>query len=187
MPKAVVLLAPGFEPIEASAPIDMLRRAGVEVIVAAVGSPTLYVTSALDITFHCDKKFNEISNSLFDAIIMPGGLPGATNLAADPKVVEAVKNHFKAGKIVAAICASPGVVLSEACNIIRGKHACGYPGFDDKINEHGGTKVEDKVCVDGNIITSRGPGTSMYFAIAIVEALCGKEKAESIKNGTLLQ
>ena len=187
MPKVVVLLAPGFEPLEASAPIDIMRRAGIDVTLAAVGSPTLYVAGAHHITIHADKKFDEIANSLFDAIVLPGGMPGATNLAQNAKVVAAVKNHFTNGRVVAAICASPGVVLAKACNIVRGKRACAYPGFDDKITECGGTKVEEPVVVDGKLITSRGPGTAMYFGIALVAALCGQAKADEIQKGTLMQ
>lgn len=187
MPKAIVLLAPGFEPLEATAPTDILRRAGVQVTLAAVGSPTLYVAGAHGITIHCEKKFDELANSLFDAIVLPGGLPGATNLAKDVKVVAAVKNHLNSGKIVAAICASPGVVLAEAAGIMRGKRGCAYPGFDDKIEAAGGTKVEDPVCVDGKIITSRGPGTAMNFGVAIVDALCGKAAADKIVSSTIMQ
>ena len=187
MVKAVILLAPGFEPIEATAPGDVLRRAGVQVIYAAVGSPTLNVEGALGISVHADQNFSQIADSLFDAIILPGGLPGATNLAQDVKVVDAVKHHLKAGKVVAAICASPGVVLAEACKILKGKKACAYPGFDDKITENGGTKVEDRVCVDGNIITSRGPGTATYFGLAIAEALVGSEKVNQLREGMLIQ
>ncbi|OHT10716.1 putative DJ-1 family protein [Tritrichomonas foetus] len=187
MVKAVVLLAPGFEPLEASAPIDVLRRAGVEVVLAAVGSATLYVEGAHGITIHCDKKFDEIANSLFDAIVCPGGLPGASNLAQDVKVVAALKSHFKANKVVAAICASPGLVLSEACKLTKGKKACAYPGFDDKITENGGTKVEDKVCIDGKLVTSRGPGTAILFGLGIVEVLVSKEKADDIKKAMLVE
>ena len=186
MVKAVVLLAPGFEPVESSASIDVLRRAGVDVTIAAVASPTLHVEGDLGVTIKADKKFDELANSLFDAIVLPGGLPGAPNLAKEVKVVEAVKNHFKNGKVVAAMCASPGCVLAEACKIVKGKKACGYPGFDDKITEHGGTKVEDKVCIDGKLVTSRGPGTSLYFALGIVEVLVSKAKADELRKGMLV-
>lgn len=186
MVKVVILLAPGFEPLEATAPADILRRCGAQVIFAAVGSRTLYVEGCHGITVHADKNFNEIDGSLFDAIVCPGGLPGATNLANDVKVVESIKNHFKNNKVVAAICASPGAVLADACKIVRGKRACGYPGFDDKITENGGTKVEDKVCVDGKLITSRGPGTSVLFGLAIGEALFGKEKAQQVRESMIV-
>lgn len=186
MKKVVILLAPGFEPLEAAAPADILRRAGAQVIYAAVGSRTLTVEGCHGISIHADKNFNELDKSLFDAIVLPGGLPGATNLAQDVKVVESVKNHVKNNKIVAAICASPGVVLADACKVVRGKRACSYPGFDDKITENGGTKVEDKVCVDGKLITSRGPGTAILFGLAVAEALFGKEKAQQVKESMIV-
>ena len=186
MVTVVILLAPGFEPLEATAPADILRRAGAQVIYAAVGSRTLSVEGCHGITIRADKNFNELSESLFDAIVLPGGLPGATNLAQDAKVVESAKFHLNHNKVVAAICASPGVVLADACKIVRGKRACSYPGFDDKITENGGTKVEDKVCIDGKLITSRGPGTAVLFGIAIVEVLLGKEKAQKVKEAMLV-
>ncbi|KAH0785070.1 DJ-1 family protein [Histomonas meleagridis] len=183
--KAVILIAPGFEEVEAITPADFLRRAGVEVILASVGHDDLSIKGAHNIVIKCNAKFPEISKNIYDAIICPGGLPGTTNLAKDANVVEAIKAHLAAGKIVAAICAAPGFVLAEACGIMNGKTGCGYPGCDDKITENGGTKVEDRVYADGNIITSRGPGTASLFALEILRKLVGNEKADEIGKGTL--
>ena len=183
--KAVVLIAPGFEEIEAITPIDFLRRAGVEVVMASVGHDDLAIKGAHGIVLKCNVKFDDVSKNIYDVIICPGGMPGTKNLAKSENVVKAIKAHLAAGKVVAAICASPGYVLAEACGIMKGKTGCGYPGCDDKITENGGTKVEDRVFVDGNIITSRGPGTASIFALEIVRKLVGNEKAEEIGKGTL--
>ncbi|KAH0785959.1 DJ-1 family protein [Histomonas meleagridis] len=183
--KAVILIAPGFEEVEAITPIDFLRRAGIEVTLASVGHNDLSIKGAHGIVLKCDAKLDDIAKNIYDAIICPGGMPGTKNLAKNAKVVEAIQAHLAAGKVVAAICAAPGYVLAEACGIMKGKTGCGYPGCDDKITEFGGTKVEDRVYVDGNIITSRGPGTATIFALEILRKLVGNEKADEIGKGTL--
>jgi 4-methyl-5(b-hydroxyethyl)-thiazole monophosphate biosynthesis len=186
MPRALVLLAPGFEPIEATTPIDLLRRGGVEVILAAVGTADLLVTAAHNITVKADVAFDSVATQLFDAIVAPGGMPGTTNLAANAKVVAAIQAHYKAGKIVAAICAAPGFVLGSAAKILAGKKAAGYPGADKGITEVGGTIVNEPVVIDGNIITSRGPGTAPNFGLALVKALVGAEKEQQVGKAILL-
>jgi 4-methyl-5(b-hydroxyethyl)-thiazole monophosphate biosynthesis len=184
--KALVLLAPGFETIEALTPIDFLRRAKVEVTVASCCHDDLNIKSAHDVVVKCDVKFESVASQLFDAIIAPGGMPGTTNLAGNAKVVAAIQNHAKEGKIVGAICASPGYVLAEAAKILNGKKACGYPGTDEKITANGGTKLEDEVVIDGNIVTSRGPGTAAKFGLALIKVLLGAEKEQEIGKGVLL-
>ncbi|OHT01121.1 putative DJ-1 family protein [Tritrichomonas foetus] len=186
MVKVLVLIAPGFEPVEAITPIDFLRRAGAEVTTAAVGHNELNIKSAHDITMKCDVKFESVHTQLYDAIVCPGGMPGTKNLAKDAHVLEALKAHNDAGKVVAAICAAPGFVLAEAAQLLKGKNACGYPGSDAKITENGGNKLEDPVVIDGNIVTSRGPGTASKFALALIGKLFGDEKANEIGSGTLV-
>ena len=185
MVKVCVFLAPGFEEVEALTPIDFLRRVGAEVVVASVGHNDLLIKGSHNVTVKCDKKIDDVADELFDAVICPGGMPGTKNLAADKKVIAAIHKHNEAGKVVAAICAAPGFVLAEAAQILKGKKACGYPGTDDKITQNGGTKLEDPVVVDGNIITSRGPGTASRFALELVRHLCGEEKYNAVGNGTL--
>ena len=185
MVKVLVLLAPGFEEIEAITPIDFLRRAGAEVTIASVGHNDLNVKGSHEITIKADVKFNDVHTQLFDAIICPGGIPGTTNLAKTKEVIDALHAHNKAGKVVAAICAAPGFILAEAAQLLKGKNACGFPGPDQKITENGGNRKEDPVTVDGNIITSRAAGTAIKFALALIEKLCGAEKAQEIGKGTL--
>ena len=186
MVKVLVLLAPGFEEIEALTPIDFLRRAGAEVIVASVGHSDLNVKAAHDIIVKANVKFDDVHTQIFDCIVCPGGMPGTKNLAKCQHVVDALKAHAQAGKIVAAICAAPGFVLAEAAQLLKGKNACGYPGSDAKIEENGGHKKEDPVVVDGNIVTSRGPGTAPLFALKLIEILFGAEKSQEIGKGTLV-
>lgn len=184
--KVIILLAPGFEEVEAITPIDFLRRAGLDVFTASVGTSNLEVTGAHGVTFKTDIKFEDVATNLYDAIIAPGGMPGTTNLAANAQVVAAIKSHYAAGKVVAAICAAPGFVFAEACGIMKGKTGCGYPGCDDKIEQFGGKKVTEHVHTDGNIITSRGPGTAPEFALAIIRKLLGDKEANKVGKGTLV-
>lgn len=184
--KAIILLATGFEEVEAVTPIDFLRRVGVEVTIASVGTGKLEASGAHGVVFKTDVRFEDVATNLYDAIIAPGGLPGTTNLAADAQVVAAIKSHFAAGKVVAAICAAPGFLFAEACGIMKGRTGCGYPGCDDKIEQFGGSKVSDRVHIDGNIITSRGPGTAPDFALALVRKLLGEQAATKLGKGTLV-
>lgn len=180
------LIAPGFEPLEAIAPIDYLKRAGATVVLAAVGTEKLGVKSALGLKIKCDVHFEDVSNNAYDAVVCPGGMPGAKNLATNEEVVRFIKKHFENNKIVGAICASPGLVLAEACGIMKGKNGCGYPGFDNKIAQYEGNLITSQdVVVDGNVITSRGPATAVQFALALVKALYGEDKEIEIGKGTL--
>lgn len=187
MVKVCICLAPGFEECEALVPTDFLRRAGAEVILAAVGTPDLLVQAAQKVTVKADVKFDDVQNEEFDAIICPGGMPGTTNLAKHAPLIVKLKKQVTSGKLVAAICAAPGFVLAEAAQILNGKHACGYPGTDDLITKNGGIKSNDPVVVDGNIITSRAPGTAYLFALALIKYLFDQSKADEIAKGTLLK
>ena len=182
MVKVLILLAPGFEEIEAITPIDYLRRAGAEVTTAVVGHNDV---KGAHVTIKADVKFADVHTQLFDAIVCPGRMPGTKNLAKTKEVIDTLHAYEKAGKVVAAICAAPEFVLAEAAQLLKGKNACGYPGSDEKITENGGHKNENPVTVDGNIITSRGPGTAYKFALALIEKLVGADKAQEVGKGTL--
>lgn len=182
--QVLVFAADGFEPIELIAPVDILRRAGAKVTVASI-KDVKELDAAHGIKFVADKLLKEVKDQTFDMVVAPGGMPGTKHLAEDHIVCDMIKRHEKEGKFVAAICAAPGFVLAEACKLLEGKKACGYPGTDAKITENGGHMVTDGVTRDGKIITARGPGLAVYFGLALVEALYGKEKAEEIKKGTL--
>ncbi len=176
----LVVLADGFEEIEAITPIDVLRRAGLEVIVAGVGKRE--VTGAHDITVETNiilEQYQEVP----DAIVLPGGMPGAENLSKSQALGDVLQKMKKAGKIIGAICAAPAVVLSPA-GFLDGKKATCFPGFEDQLS----SKViflEDRVVRDGQIITSRGAGTALEFSLEIVSQLVGPEAAKKIAQAVL--
>ncbi|MBD3426735.1 MAG: DJ-1 family protein [Candidatus Omnitrophica bacterium] len=178
--KALVILAQGFEEIEAVTPIDTLRRAEVEVTVAGVGGET--VTGSRGLTIKPDIRIEECDSD-FDAVILPGGLPGAENLASSLEVKQIVTKMHEAGKIIAAICASPALVLAPA-GILDGRQATCYPGLDKNFSAVVKHSKED-VIQDGNIITSRGPATAMKFSRKIAENLVGKTKSDMIASQML--
>ena len=167
---AIIVLAEGFEEVEAFAPVDLLRRAGVHVTVAASGNDIM-VCGAHGIKAVCDCNVSDAD--MADMIILPGGLPGVTNLAADDNVISFVKKHFENDKYVAAICAAPSV--------LNGKKAVCYPGFEDKLT---GAEVDDcGTLTDGLIITARAAGSAIDFALELVRVLCGIDTAEKIRKG----
>ncbi len=179
---AVVALANGFEEMEAVISIDILRRAGVSVISAAIND-NLLVKGARNITVQADVLLKDLA-ILPDAFLLPGGSVGAKNLAESDAVNDILQRCFQQGKIVAAICASPACVLAKA-GILEGKKATCYPSFE-KLFSSQVVYSEDAVVVDGNIITSRGPGTAFDFAFAVVQMLCGVQVAQGIKEQVLI-
>lgn len=179
-----IFLAPGFEEIEALATVDAIRRAGMKVVEVAVAD-TKNVTGATGQTVVADSLITEIDPTDAEWIIIPGGQPGADNLHASPKVNEIIKNQFDRGGRIAAICAGPAVVVAPT-GILKGKKATCYPGLGDMIESGGGTYVKEAVVVDGNIITSEGPGTTLKFAKAIICASEGEQKASEVLASMLM-
>lgn len=182
MPNACVLLANGFEEIEAVTIIDVLRRAEISVAVLAVGTSELRVEGSHAIVVEADRPLREALNDAWDVVILPGGLPGAHNLRDDPEVQTLVKAQHQSGKRVAAICAAP--IALGAAGILAGKRATSYPGFEDELT--GATCVTDRVVCDGNVVTSRGPGTALPFALEIVSQLRGDDLASTLRNQMLV-
>ncbi|MBI1978359.1 MAG: DJ-1/PfpI family protein [Candidatus Omnitrophica bacterium] len=180
--KVLVILADGFEEIEAVTPIDVLRRAGVEVILAGLSGKV--VTGAHGIKFQTDVTLDEYKD-LPDAMVLPGGMPGAQNLGKSPKVAELVKKMNSQNKIVGAICAAPALAVAPT-GILNGRKATCYPGFEKDFPSQV-TFSTDRVVVDGNVITSRGPGSAFEFALELVEKLVGKEKVETLREGMLVK
>lgn len=178
--KALVILAQGFEEIEAVTVIDILRRAEVRVTVA--GLIGLEVKGSRELIVNADSLLDGVTDDA-DAYVLPGGGMGATNLAGSEKVAELLKKANSKGKIIAAICAAPAVVLAPL-GILDGKNATCYPGMEEDFKSST-TFCEDAVCVDGNIITSRGPATALEFALVVSEKLCGKETADKVRKATL--
>lgn len=182
MKRACVLLAKGFEEIEALTPVDYLRRAGVEVTTLGVGGRL--VPGARGVPVEADRSFEEAAGDTYDAVIIPGGMPGAKNLAENAAVVDFIRRHFAQKHTIAAICAAPAVVLHGACGILAGKRFTGYPGTESQVA--GAVFTQGRVVTDGTLITSRGPGTAGEFAIAIASALVGEAAARRVAEGVLL-
>ena len=177
MANALLLLAEGFEEIEAVTVIDVLRRAGVEVTVAALhASP---VRGSHDIALVADTVLAAVENQDFDALLLPGGMPGAKHLREEPRVLALVRRFVAAEKLTAAVCAAPTVL--EAAGVLAGRRATSYPGcaLPSAVYE------EATVVEDGPIVTSRGVGTCLEFALALVGRLTG-EASEQLHRARLL-
>lgn len=178
--KVIVPLAEGFEEIEALTIVDILRRANVAVTMAALES--LQVKGAHGIVVVADAHLKDLDANAFDMIALPGGLPGATNLAADTTTQALLKDFDLKGKAIAAICAAPYAL--KTAGVLKKNYTC-YPGFQAKIDAEG-YNANDKVIQDGNVTTSQGPSTAMHFALSLVEQLCSKEVKENLAKDLLL-
>lgn len=180
MKKVAVLLAEGFEDIEALGTVDILRRAGFQCDI--VGVTGAEVKSAHNILVKVDKLFGSDIED-YDMIVCPGGLPGAEYLSKNEKVLDAIRKFDKMeNKYIAAICASPAMVLSSA-GIEKERYITSYPGESFEKDLEDANYVEELVVVDKNLITSRGPATTFLFAYKLVDILGGD--SESLKNGML--
>jgi len=175
MATACVLLANGFEEIEAVTVIDVLRRGGVECTVVGVG--TRAPTGSHAITVTADVAIDDLGeDATWDVVVLPGGMPGATNLRDDPRVQAIVRRQHERGAALAAICAAP-IALAPA-GVLAGRRVTSYPGFLPQLGDV--EYVEDEVVTDGGLVTSRGAGTAMAFALALVERLRGREVARDV-------
>lgn len=182
MGKVLVLLADGFEEVEALTPVDYLRRIGIDVVMVSINKD-LKVKGSHGIEVLANKTLDEIQGIInYRGIIIPGGMPGASNLRDDERVIELVQNFNSEGKMVAAICAGP-IVLQKA-GILKNRKVTSYPGFEVELKDS--IYKKDIVVQDGNIITARGPATAVYFTIKIAEHLKGEEKGKEIKKAILL-
>ena len=170
-----VLLAEGFEEVEAFTPVDLLRRAGVETRLVGV-------TGARGINVVTDLSMDEVDLAKADMLVLPGGMPGTTNLYADKRVTDAVRTMADAGKYVAAICAAPSNILG-GMGLLEGKKATCYPGMEDGMK--GSTPVKANAVTDGKIITGCGVGGALDFACELITALCGKAKADEIAESVV--
>ena len=177
-----IFLADGFEEVEALTAVDVMRRAGMPVTTVSI-NPDFAVTGAHGVTVMADTLFDENDYGEAEWLVLPGGIPGAPNLAAHPGVNEALKAQDESGGRVAAICASPAVVLAPL-GIIDGRHAVCYPGMEAGI---GGVRwMDDAVAVDGNVVTGNGPAAAAPFALTMVELSLGRDKAAEVASGMLL-
>ncbi|MCH5324335.1 MAG: DJ-1/PfpI family protein [Eubacterium sp.] len=170
-----VFLANGFEETEAIAPIDILRRAGAEVVTVGVGGGE--ITGSHGITVIPDIIEQDVLlTDKVDMIVLPGGMPGTLNLEKSPTVQAAIKFCADNGKLIGAICAAPSVI--GKLGLLDGKEAVCFPGFEDFLT--GAKLSENKVCIDGDIITAAGAGVAVQFGLALVKKLIGEAKAEKI-------
>lgn len=180
-----VFLADGFEEIEALTTVDLLRRAGVDVKTVSINS-VLTVKGAHNIEVSADILLSECLKVKKAAMyIVPGGMPGAKNIAECEGVSKLLCAQNKKGEKIAAICAAPAVVLAPL-GIIDGYEAVCYPGFEEELVAGGAIFKERRVVVDRNVITANGPSSAVSFALAIIESLKGQEVAETVAAGILL-
>jgi 4-methyl-5(b-hydroxyethyl)-thiazole monophosphate biosynthesis len=171
MAKVLVPLAPGFEEIEAVTIIDILRRAGITVVVAGLTDGP--VRGSHEIAVETDCSLDNALLGDYDMAVLPGGMPGADNLRDDARILDMLRKLARDGKFTAAICAAPKVLA--AAGLLDNRRATSYPGFLDPDQVPGLELTGLPVEKDGKVITSRGPGTAMDFALTLVENLAGQE------------
>ena len=179
MASVLVPLAQGCEELEAVTVIDLLRRAGIEVVTAGLDEQP--VRASRGVILVPDATLDEALQKDYDMVVLPGGLPGADYLKKDARIIRLLVQMQEAGKYTAAICAAPGV-LAEA-GLLKGKRATSYPGSLDADSVPGLEYVEQPVVTDGKVITSRGPGTAMDFALELIELLSGKPLRDDVEAG----
>ncbi len=173
----LIPLAPGFEEIETLTVVDVLRRAGAKVTLA--GTEAGLIEGSRGVQVNPDALLETVADQEFDLIVVPGGQPGTTNLQQNPTIISILQNMSKAEKPIAAICAAP-LVLQQA-GLLESRTTTSHPSVTGQLNNI--TYSEERVVVDGNIITSRAPGTAMEFALKLVEILSGPERVEKVNVG----
>lgn len=176
-----VFLANGFEESEALVTVDLLKRAGLDLRTVAIGDDNK-VTGAHGIPVIADIKDTEFCDIMPAVVILPGGMPGTTNLESSDTVQMALYDAMKLGHLVCAICAAPSILGNAG--YLKGKRATCFPGFEDSLV--GATVVDERVVRDGNVITSKGMGCAAEFALAIIEAVASKEKADEIAKSAFI-
>lgn len=176
-----VFLAEGFEIIEALAPVDMLRRAKIDV--KTVGVTGSVVSSSCGIPVQCDMEIADFDFYNVEAIVLPGGMPGTLNLESNDSVQSAIDNAMNTNALVCAICAAPSILGHK--DLLIGKEATCFPGFEDALN---GAHLSNRYVIkDGNIITARGAGVCIDFGLEIVKSIKGEEIANQIKSSIQCQ
>jgi len=183
MARVLVPLAQGCEELEAITITDLLVRAGIEVITAGLDDQP--VVASRGMTLVPDTDLDTALQQDYDMIILPGGLPGADHLNDDIRIRQTIKTMAAAGKYIAAICAAPKVLARSG--VLNGKCATAYPGTLEKLELVDTILSKDAIICDGNIITSRGPGTAMDFALTLVEKLAGRDKRNAVEAGLVRQ
>ncbi|HBA84037.1 MAG TPA: DJ-1 family protein [Verrucomicrobia bacterium] len=180
MVKVLVPIANGSEEMEAVIVIDVLRRAQWEV--TCVGLDERPIKASRGVVIVPDAAWNSLDTAAYDMIVIPGGNEGARNLRGDPRVLKTVRDFFEAGKVVAAICAGP-LVLQEA-GILKDRKMTCHPNVVSELTAT--RRLEEKVVVDGHLVTSQGPGTAFQFALTLVAMKDGQEKADALAKAMVL-
>ena len=181
--KVALFIENGSEELEFIAPLDIMRRANLEVDLISANNED-FITSSHNVKIIADKKINEVNNILdYDAIVIPGGMPGSTLLRDNKKIIEFYQTMYNSGKLVAAICAAP-IVLSAA-GITDDKEVTSYPGFDKEIN-YKNYNSDKAVVIDKNVITAQGPAVAILFGYEIVNYLLQDNTADDIKKAMLV-
>ncbi len=183
MAKVLVPIADGVEEIEAVTVIDVLRRAEVEVVCAGLTEKP--VTASRKVKLVPDTSLEEVKDETFDMVVLPGGGDGVENLKRDPRIEKILRNMAQRQKWVTAICAAP--TLLAAYGLLEGRKATSHPSRRNQTALGKALYQEQRVVQDGHIITSRGPGTAMEFALKLVEVLCGREKVGELKEAMVVK
>ena len=181
MSKVLVPLAPGFEEIEAITVIDILRRAGVDVVVA--GTQPGPIVASRKTTHLPDCTLDDVRAEDFDMIVLPGGQPGATNLRNDPRIRKSIETLQAKNRRIAAICAAPTVLA--AYGVLKDRVATSHPSVRAEVAAAAKKISDERVVIDGPVVTSQAAGTAMEFAFKLVEILCGPDKAAEVNRGVL--
>ncbi len=177
--KTALLLAEGFEEVEALTPLDILRRAGL--IVDTIGIGGRYIKGSHNITICADIEQTDANIQDYDAVILPGGMPGAKNLDESDFVSAIIDSVNRKNGKLAAICAAPMILGHKG--LLKGKSAVCYPGFEDELK--GATVISDAVVTDGNITTARGMGVATEFGLELVRTMLSKEAADKISKAII--
>ena len=178
MARVLIPLANGCEELEAVTVIDLLRRAGIEVVTAGLTDGP--VTASRGVVLIPDRSLDQVLDDDFDMIVLPGGLPGADHLDADPRIHALLQRMAEQERYTAAICAAPKVLLNAG--LLDGRKATAYPGVIDGLMTENSQLLADAVVTDGKVVTSRGPGTAMDFALTLIEQLLGAAKREEVET-----
>jgi 4-methyl-5(b-hydroxyethyl)-thiazole monophosphate biosynthesis len=178
MARVLVPLANGCEELEAVTIIDLLRRAGIDVVTA--GLTDGLVTASRGVVLLPDSTLDQVLGDEFDMIVLPGGLPGADNLDADPRIHTLLQRMAEQDRYTAAICAAPKVLMNAG--LLDGRKATAYPGLIDGQLAASSQLSGDAVVTDGRVVTSRGPGTAMDFALTLIELLLGSDQRRAVEE-----
>jgi 4-methyl-5(b-hydroxyethyl)-thiazole monophosphate biosynthesis len=182
MSKICVFLAEGMEEIEALTVVDICRRAQIDTKTVSVTEDRV-VTSSHAVKVEADMILSEVDVETLDMIVLPGGMPGTTNLEESAKVIDAIVQAMVNNTLIGAICAAPSIL--GICGCLKGRKATCFPGFEEYLD--GANILDERVVRDGNIITAKGMGCATEFALCIIQALAGKEKADEIAISAIIR